>query len=194
MIRLASRSPQETRAIGEALARTCVSGDVVAVSGALGAGKTVLAQGFALGLGVTGVVSSPSFVLVHSMPGRLTLHHADLWRLERIEEVGELALAELVEDGGVALLEWGERAGPLLEGPSLAVRVSPEREAPVAGGAGAEARALSTGPDLSPEPALLLEADTAPRAIEVSWSGASWQRRAERLEAAVSGFRRGDRR
>lgn len=123
-----TRSPEETRALGECLALDAVPGDLLVLTGPLGAGKTVLAQGFARGLGVARSATSPSFVLVHTMQGRLPLHHADLWRLERPEEVDDLALGELLADG-VVLVEWGERADGLARGDHLSVAIELE-EAP----------------------------------------------------------------
>jgi tRNA threonylcarbamoyladenosine biosynthesis protein TsaE len=77
----------------------------------MGAGKTAFAQGFGRALGVTEPITSPTFTLVHSYEcGKLTMHHADLYRLERTAEVADLALAELAEFHGVVLVEWGEVA------------------------------------------------------------------------------------
>lgn len=85
-------------------------GDVVLLSGELGAGKTVFVQGMARGLGFDASVSSKSFVLLGEYPGRLMLYHADLYRLEEPEQVAELALDEISADG-VLVVEWPERAG-----------------------------------------------------------------------------------
>jgi tRNA threonylcarbamoyladenosine biosynthesis protein TsaE len=86
------------------------AGDVVLLSGELGAGKTMFVQGIARGLGFEGSVSSKSFVLLGEYSGRVTLYHADLYRLEAPEEVAELALDEISADG-VLVVEWPERAG-----------------------------------------------------------------------------------
>jgi tRNA threonylcarbamoyladenosine biosynthesis protein TsaE len=82
----------------------------VLLSGELGAGKTVFVQGIARGLGFEGSVSSKSFVLVGEYPGRITLYHADLYRLDDPAEVLELALDEISADG-VLVVEWPGRAG-----------------------------------------------------------------------------------
>ena len=102
-----------------ALAGLCRPGDVVLLVGDLGAGKTVFAQGFAAALGVPGPVTSPTFALVrHYRCGRDspvgTLIHADVYRTGSLDEVADLALAELVEEDAVALVEWGELAAPAL--------------------------------------------------------------------------------
>lgn len=116
-----SRSPDETRALGEALGKLAEAGDLVLLSGELGAGKTVFVQGMATGLGYEGTVSSKSFVLLGEYAGRETLFHADLYRLDDPEMVEDLALEELIADGVVAV-EWPERADSRLPEGSLMVR------------------------------------------------------------------------
>src|SRR5437867_6130481 len=105
----ASNSPDDTRRLGERLGRLLQHGDVVLLSGELGAGKTMFVQGIARGLGYEGGVSSKSFVLVGEYSGRLKLYHADLYRLDSPEEAQELALEEIAADGVLAV-EWPERA------------------------------------------------------------------------------------
>jgi tRNA threonylcarbamoyladenosine biosynthesis protein TsaE len=105
--------PDATQAVGEALGRCLAAGDVVLLSGALGAGKTVFVQGLARGLGLKGAVKSPTFTLVHehharAWPGaRTDLAHLDLYRLED-GRVTDLGLDEFLEHG-VVVAEWGER-------------------------------------------------------------------------------------
>ena len=106
-------SADATRALAGRLAPLSRAGDVVLLVGDLGAGKTVFAQGFAAALGVDGPVTSPTFALVrHYRCGRAapcrTLIHADVYRTESLAEVADLALAELVEEDAVALVEWGD--------------------------------------------------------------------------------------
>ena len=109
---ITSRGPGETRRLGARLGRLLRPGDVVLLSGELGAGKTVFVQGIARGLGYQGSVSSKSFVLLGEYPGRITLYHADLYRLEAPEQAIDLALDE-VSAGGILVVEWPERG----EGP-----------------------------------------------------------------------------
>jgi len=98
-----------TRAVAAAVARLARAGDVIVLSGEMGAGKTAFAQGFGAALGVTDPITSPTYTLVHSYEiGRTTLHHADLYRLDTHHQVADLALAELVEDRGILLVEWGD--------------------------------------------------------------------------------------
>jgi len=105
--------PEETRALGERLGAMLQAGDVVLLSGELGAGKTVFVQGLARGLGFDGSVSSKSFVLMGEYAGRLKLYHADLYRLDDPEQAQELALDE-ISAGGVLVVEWPERAPHVL--------------------------------------------------------------------------------
>ncbi len=118
-----SDSPSRTRVLGATLADHLQSGDVVLLSGELGAGKTVLVQGIAAGLGVTEPVTSPTFALVHEHQGQdLRLLHADAWRLASPAEAVDLALAEEVDDGrSVLVIEWGELAAAALPGGHLRV-------------------------------------------------------------------------
>ncbi len=132
-------SPEETRRLAGLLARACRAGDVVLLVGDLGAGKTVFAQGFAAALGVPGPVTSPTFALVrHYRCGAQSavgaLIHADVYRTGSVAEVADLALAELVEEDAVALVEWGDLAEPAFEDSLLEVSLrapdptgSPER-------------------------------------------------------------------
>jgi tRNA threonylcarbamoyladenosine biosynthesis protein TsaE len=118
-VTIGTTSVEETRAAAARLARLCTTGDVVLLVGDLGAGKTAFAQGFAAALGVAGPVTSPTFALVRQYrcpPGGAvdTLLHADVYRTGSLAEVADLALAELVEERAIALIEWGDMAAPAL--------------------------------------------------------------------------------
>ena len=104
-------SPEETRALGERLGRVLEAGDVVALEGELGAGKTCFVQGLARGAGVPAErrISSPTFTIVNEHRGRFALYHVDLYRLEEARELEEVGLREYLEGGGVAVVEWFDR-------------------------------------------------------------------------------------
>src|SRR5262245_30794417 len=105
-----TQSEEETERLAAEWSSGFRGGEVVLLSGELGTGKTVFVRGLARGVGVDPEeVSSPTFVLLTSYPGRLTLHHADLYRLERGADEGELGLEELPGFGGVLAVEWAER-------------------------------------------------------------------------------------
>ena len=129
MIELRSPSPAVTHAIAGAIAGLARAGDLIVLAGEMGAGKTWFAKGVAGALGITEPVTSPTFTLVHSYGGgRLTLHHADVYRLGRLSEVADLALAELVEDtdagkGSVVLVEWGDAVAAVLGNDYLEIRL-----------------------------------------------------------------------
>lgn len=109
MIELRSSSPQETHTIAGQLALLSRAGDLIVLAGEMGAGKTAFAQGFARALGVDEPVTSPTFTLVHRYDGdALTLHHADLYRLEHTDDVADLAFDELLDEPSIVLVEWGD--------------------------------------------------------------------------------------
>jgi tRNA threonylcarbamoyladenosine biosynthesis protein TsaE len=148
-----------TQAIAAAVAGLCRAGDMIVLAGEMGAGKTAFAGGFGRALGVTEPITSPTFTLVHSYDApRLTLHHADLYRLERTAEVADLALAELAEFDGVVLIEWGDVIASSL-GDHLEIWLQPDPHG-----------------------------DEGAREIEISGFGPSWASRWDRLCAAVETF------
>lgn len=111
---VSSRSPEETRILGAALAPAMVPGDVVSLSGDLGAGKTVFVQGLARALGVETPVTSPTFTLVHEYRGRYPIRHLDVYRLDSFQEVIDLGFEELFDPEAVLVIEWGDAVSPLL--------------------------------------------------------------------------------
>jgi len=105
----------DTQRAGEQFGALLRPGDIALLSGPLGAGKTTFVQGVARGLGVSDRVTSPTFTMVRQHEcvndrAIVTLHHADVYRVENIGEVMDLDLGELVEESAVALVEWGEIA------------------------------------------------------------------------------------
>jgi tRNA threonylcarbamoyladenosine biosynthesis protein TsaE len=108
--------PADMKRLGGALAQVLRPGDTVLLGGDMGAGKTTFTQGLARALGVSDVVTSPSFVLVHSYgtDRGWDLLHADVWRLGQLQEVIDLAIPDLVEEGAAVVVEWGELAAPAL--------------------------------------------------------------------------------
>ncbi len=164
MIHLRARSLADTNAIAAAVAGLARSGDLIVLGGEMGAGKTAFAKAFGAALGVTEPITSPTFTLVHSYdtPGKVTLHHADIYRLSTHNEVADLALAELLEYDGIVLLEWGDVVAHTL-GDHLLVQLD-----------------AVFGDDA--------EGDDA-RDIALVGHGRAWAARWERLEAAVAPYR-----
>ncbi|MDA8374179.1 MAG: tRNA (adenosine(37)-N6)-threonylcarbamoyltransferase complex ATPase subunit type 1 TsaE [Actinomycetota bacterium] len=122
-----SDSEERTEELGEALGSVLAAGDVVLLIGDLGAGKTAFTRGIARGLGITGRVTSPTFVIVRQYQGRLPLVHADLYRLEEGDAFA-IDMLELGEAGYVTVIEWGDRsAGIFAVHDPLAVSVEVDR-------------------------------------------------------------------
>lgn len=116
--------PDETRALGRALAARLAPGDVVALQGDLGAGKTHLAKGVAAGLGLDPeAVTSPTFTIVHEH-GDGALLHLDLYRIESGAEADRLGLGDLLDGDAIALVEWPERGAGWLPDRTLWLRIT----------------------------------------------------------------------
>ena len=120
--RLISRSPEATRVLAARLGDRLVPGDVVALNGELGSGKTEFVHGLAQGLEVPPhMVASPSFTLVHEYPGRVPMVHLDLYRLEDLPLSMLPDLEEYLSGPQVVVAEWARRLAPLLPGDYLEV-------------------------------------------------------------------------
>jgi tRNA threonylcarbamoyladenosine biosynthesis protein TsaE len=163
VIEIETETADRTREVGEAIASLLQPRDTVVLTGDLGAGKTTLVQGIGRGLGVEDHVASPTFTLVREYSGRLDVAHVDVYRLERVQDVVDLALDELGGPDRVLLVEWGDAVSDLLPEDRLRVELTT---------AGADA-------------------DT--RRILITPQGTSWANRWERLEHALEVFRRDDR-
>jgi tRNA threonylcarbamoyladenosine biosynthesis protein TsaE len=133
-------SPAGTQRAGELLGSLAASGDVIALTGGLGAGKTALTQGIAAGLGATGHVPSPTFniLLVHRAP--VTLYHFDLYRLDDARQLVDIDFYETLETGGVSVIEWADRFPEELPADRLDVTLEVTSEE------GREITAQGTGP------------------------------------------------
>ena len=114
----------ETRDLAAAVAGLARPGDVLLLAGDLGAGKTAFTQGFARGLEVDEPVTSPTFTLARTYTGRLRLHHVDVYRLDHLQEAIDMGLAEMIDDGAVTVVEWGDVVAPALPAEFLEVRLA----------------------------------------------------------------------
>ncbi len=124
MIEARTTSVEDTRALAAELASLARPGDLVVLAGDLGTGKTAFTQGFARGLGVVEQVTSPAFVLVRSYVGRLPLTHLDVYRLDHLQELVDIGIAEMLDEGGVTIIEWGDVVTPVLPADFLEVRLA----------------------------------------------------------------------
>ncbi|HZK24542.1 MAG TPA: tRNA (adenosine(37)-N6)-threonylcarbamoyltransferase complex ATPase subunit type 1 TsaE [Oscillospiraceae bacterium] len=115
----------ETEALGIAVGRLLFPGAVIYLDGDLGAGKTVFARGIGQGLGVTTLVTSPTFTLLNAHQGRLPFYHFDLYRLQDESELFEIGLDECLDGDGVSLVEWANKfAAYLASWPALTITIS----------------------------------------------------------------------
>ena len=161
MIRLTAHSTDDTRGIAQAIAKLVRAGDMIVLIGEMGSGKTTFSQHFAHALGVTEPVTSPTFNLLHNYAGgRLQLHHADLYRLERTGELDDVGLTDLQEAGGVMLVEWGDVVGDAL-GTGLIVKLAANENADT-------------------------EDSVSIRQIDIDWRGMQWETRWDKLRASLS--------
>lgn len=160
---LTTATAEDTRSVGEAIAAVLRPGDVIVLTGDLGAGKTTLTQGIARGLGATEHVASPTFTLVREyVSGRLPVAHVDVYRLGRAQDVVDLALDESeAGEAGVVIVEWGDPVAELLGADRLRIEL--------------------TAPDPVAED----------RTIAIATVGAPWEARAGDLDAALAPWEAG---
>ena len=116
-----SFSAEETFALGKKLGEEATPGMIYRMTGDLGVGKTVFTKGFAVGLGVTDTVNSPTFTIVQEYKGRLPFYHFDVYRIEEPEEMEEIGYEDYFFGDGVCMIEWAELIEELL--PKEAVKI-----------------------------------------------------------------------
>lgn len=127
-IRCRSSSPEETKAIAAQIATQLRPGDVVALSGDLGAGKTCFVQGAATALGVREPVTSPTFVLVREYEGTYPIRHLDVYRLGNLQELTDLGFEEFLDPSILIFIEWGDAVGALLPDEVVEIVIRAESE------------------------------------------------------------------
>jgi len=125
-LKMISGDPTKTFYIGRILGEALTAGDIVALTGELGAGKTCLTQGIARGLGVPEVyqITSPTFTLVNEYPGRLNLIHLDVYRLSSSRDLQDLGYEEFFFGKGVTVIEWAEKIQDIIPEKSLSVTMA----------------------------------------------------------------------
>jgi len=112
-----TNAPEETEAVGAALAQKLNSGTVIAYRGDLGAGKTAFTRGLARGLGYTGLVTSPTYTIVQEyLGGRLPLFHFDMYRLASSDDLWDIGWEDYLDRGGICAVEWSENVEDAMEG------------------------------------------------------------------------------
>ncbi len=124
-----TESPEETFVLGRMLGELGRAGQVYALSGELGAGKTLFTQGFAGGLGIAGPVNSPTFTILQEYEGgRLPFYHFDVYRIEDVEEMEEIGYEDCFYGGGVCLVEWADLIRDILPEDSIQIKIEKELE------------------------------------------------------------------
>ena len=109
MIKIITKTPEELTYIGKRMAKFLTAGDLVALDGDLGAGKTTLSQGIAQGLDIAGIVNSPTFTIVHEYnDGRLPFYHFDVYRLQQPQELEDIGYEDYFYGDGVCFIEWAD--------------------------------------------------------------------------------------
>ena len=109
-----SRSIAETESIAGVLARYLVAGDIIVLTGELGGGKTAFVRGATRALGSDDLVTSPTFAIVQEYDALIKIVHIDCYRIDRVQELHDIGFSEMLDDGSIAFIEWGELATPEL--------------------------------------------------------------------------------
>ena len=144
MIFARTTSATQTKELAAALAELARPGDLLLLAGDLGAGKTAFTQGFGAALGIDDLITSPTFTLVNTYEGRLELNHLDVYRLEGLGEVLDLGVPEMLDDGGVTVIEWGDAVAIAIDQTGAADDVRILELVPVGARWSARIRAVAT--------------------------------------------------
>ena len=124
-LRFKTASVEETIALGEKIGAQLVAGDIIAMEGTLGAGKTTITKGIAKALGVDDTITSPTFCLVSEYSGRLPLFHIDAYRLDSAEDFQGLGAEDMLYGDGVSIIEWSEKVRSELPRKTITLRLEP---------------------------------------------------------------------
>jgi len=116
-------SPDETEALGEKIAQGLSGGEIIALFGGMGMGKTAFTRGLARGLGIQDGVSSPTFALVHEYHGRLDVYHFDMFRVTGWDDLYSTGFFDYLENGGVLVIEWSENIEAALPQDTIRIEI-----------------------------------------------------------------------
>lgn len=123
-----SNSPKETKNIAKAFAKSLKSGDILCLSGDLGAGKTAFCQALVEALGVKEAVSSPTFTIVNCYEGNFPIYHFDVYRIDDCDEMYEIGYEEYVYGDGITIIEWPEKIEAILPDKRYDIKISKDYE------------------------------------------------------------------
>ena len=124
MVQYRTTSPEETEALGFRLGECLHGGEVLALFGGLGMGKTAFTRGIAAGLGIPSGVSSPTFALVHDYTGRLTVHHFDMYRVDGWDDLYSTGFFDYLDTEDVLIIEWSENIEGALPPDAIRITIS----------------------------------------------------------------------
>ena len=122
-MQIISRSPEQTQQLGRTLGQLAKPGDVILLTGDLGAGKTCLTQGIAWGLDIDEFAASPSFTIMREHYGRLPLYHVDFYRLDSIDDIYDLGNDDYLFGKGLCVIEWAEKGMELMPEDHLLIEI-----------------------------------------------------------------------
>ena len=125
-----SGNASETESLGHTIGLNCMPGDLILMTGELGAGKTCFTQGLLYGLGSKDHVRSPTFVLIMEYPARIPLYHADLYRISQMNELESIGIEEYLISDGVCVVEWADRIDSIFQIDHLAIKIDWHKSVP----------------------------------------------------------------
>lgn len=123
MVRIVLKGLKETEEFGEKLGSILKSGDIISLTGDLGAGKTTLTKSIGKGLGVEDYITSPTFTLINEYKGRTNLYHFDVYRLEGSMDLYDLGFEEYIYSDGISIIEWGDKIEEALPKERINIRI-----------------------------------------------------------------------
>ena len=123
-----TRTEEETIALGKKIGSKLQKGDIIALQGTLGAGKTTITKGIAVSLGIEDTITSPTFCLISEYEGKMPLYHMDVYRLEGTEDFINLGVDDMLYGRGVCLIEWSEKIMDELPKKTIILRLMPNED------------------------------------------------------------------
>ena len=123
-----AKNEDETIALGEKIGELLSKGDIIAMEGTLGAGKTTITKGIAKALGVIDNITSPTFCLISEYAGKMPLYHMDVYRLDGVEDFQGLGVDDMLYGDGVSIIEWSEKVKSELPKRTIALRLEPQSD------------------------------------------------------------------
>ncbi|NLY76550.1 MAG: tRNA (adenosine(37)-N6)-threonylcarbamoyltransferase complex ATPase subunit type 1 TsaE [Tissierellia bacterium] len=128
MVKIILKNPKESQDFGEKLGRILKGGDVISLTGDLGAGKTTITKAIGKGLEVEEYITSPTFALINQYEGRVRVYHFDVYRLEGVEDLYDLGFEDYFYSDGVTIVEWGDKIHGLLPEHTIHIQIEKGKE------------------------------------------------------------------